>query len=652
MMRLLTIVVVVLGTLVAVTEPASAALPKWHVAATLSLGTDGVAVDCGATSACWSLEAGRLLSSSDGGQSWTDRTDLVPTGIASLDDLDCLAAQRCYLAATDTSGNALLLLLDHGTITQHAIPGAPTLSAISCTAPAHCVGATGTTSYVTDDGGATWSQASLGRTLLGKTAVDCIARTTVCYLVGNYGLVPTILKSQTRGRSWTMQTAPYNDGGIYDIDCPSIAECYATGAGYSDYALVIRTVDGGAHWTFASGISHAYPLRSISCPASLTCTAVGHSPGQTPFVFATTDGQNWQPQTIAPIATAQPAHVFCPTTQACTVVASAAAFVTTDSGATWQTVEVPVGVEAPQDMSCSTGRRCVGIGSDAAGQPFVITTSDFGTTWSPGTLPSGIGRPGGIDCPTKQTCYALGVVPVTGTPRSNTKFLRSTDGGATWMLVATRTASMGAITCPTETTCFATGYDNRSRSKTYVTTDSGVHWLVVSPPATTTLLGIACGTATSCIFIMGTYGGEWTAYTTDDLGASYEPHPMPAHDWYSVDCAGSFCMVAGSEGGYGAIATSSDGGVTWEDETVPPQAQLVSDVSCGSPTSCAASTFDFTYNTGGPRIVGTTDGGATWNVRAVPARNEAPFAVGCFGARCIAADYSTTGNPIIVAGTA
>ncbi len=638
--------------LAAGTGTAAAALPSWRVAATLSLGTEGVAVDCGTASSCWSLESGRLLSSANGGQSWTDRTDLVPDGIASLDDLDCVTAQHCYVAATDDAGNGVLLFLDHGVVVQHPVPGAPTLSTISCTPPDTLRAGDRHDSYNTDDGGSTWSQGTLGRTLLGKTAVNCVAGTTTCYLVGNYGLVPTILKSTNRGRSWTLQTAPYNDGGIYDIACPTVTDCYATGADYSDDAIVIRTVDGGAHWNFANVPFHAYPLRSVSCPTATDCTAFGHSPGNTPFVFATTDGQHWNPQTIDPVTTAEPPQVSCPSTTSCTAVASAVAFVTTDSGTTWQTVDVPAGLEAPSELACANGARCVGFGSDAAGKPFVITTPDFGTTWTRGTLPADVGHLGGLDCPTRLTCFATAVVPVTGTPRSQTQFLTSSDGGATWAVTATRKGGFGALSCPSDTTCVSTGYDPRGHLLVAATTDSAAHWHAVPAPDTTTLAGFACGTVTSCVFVMGTFGGSWTSYTTDDLGATYQPHAMPAADWFGMDCAGQFCMVAGSRGGDGAIATSPDGGATWDDRTVPRQAQLIDAVSCGSPTSCAASTYDFTSDTGGPRIVGTIDGGATWRVHAVPARHEAPLAVACFNTRCIASDYSTAANPIIVAGGA
>jgi hypothetical protein len=220
-------------------------------------------------------------------------------------------------------------------------------------------------------------------------------------------------------------------------------------------------------------------------------------------------------------------------------------------------------------------------------------------------------------------------------------------------VAAIRQSGIGHISCPTDTTCVATGYDQRSQLKIFSTIDGGAHWSPVAPPdLTTSLIGFACGSVTSCVFVMGTFGGSWTSYTTDDLGATYHPHAMPTADWFGLDCAGAFCMIAGARSGDGAIATSPDGGATWDDDTVPRHAQLISNVSCGSPTSCAASTFDFTYETGGPRIVGTANGGATWHVHAVPARNEAPIDVACANARCIASDYSTAGNPIIVAGNA
>jgi hypothetical protein len=180
-----------------------------------------------------------------------------------------------------------------------------------------------------------------------------------------------------------------------------------------------------------------------------------------------------------------------------------------------------------------------------------------------------------------------------------------------------------------------------------------VHWVATPGPGTTPLVRASCASVTSCVFLAGSYNGPWTAYTSADLGASYQPHDMPAaSQWLGLDCAGMFCMAGGYTSGSGAIATSPDGGVTWDPETVPRQAQMVGAVSCGSPMSCAATTYDFTYETGGPRIVGTIDAGATWRMHAVPARHEEPLAVACANTRCMASDYSAAANPIISVGSA
>ena len=183
------LVVAVLGAGVGTSPAAGAAsagqgLPSWQVAATLALGTDHAAVDCPTTTACWALESGHLLSSTDAGRSWTDRTALVPDGVTSLVDVDCPAAQRCVLAASDASGAALAVFVAGTAVTSRPVPAAA-FTSLSCVSARHCVGVTGGSSFATTDAGVTWTQGYLGRTLLGAPAVDCVAGTSVCYAAGN-----------------------------------------------------------------------------------------------------------------------------------------------------------------------------------------------------------------------------------------------------------------------------------------------------------------------------------------------------------------------------------------------------------------------------------------------------------------------------------
>jgi hypothetical protein len=84
--------VVVVGASLATTSAVSAAATasaEWHVAASLARGTDDTAISCPASTRCWALESGQLLSSPNGGQSWIVRNALVPPGIAALNDMDC-----------------------------------------------------------------------------------------------------------------------------------------------------------------------------------------------------------------------------------------------------------------------------------------------------------------------------------------------------------------------------------------------------------------------------------------------------------------------------------------------------------------------------------------------------------------------------------
>ena len=367
-------------------------------------------------------------------------------------------------------------------------------------------------------------------------------------------------------------------------------------------------------------------------------------------MFATTNGQPWTEQPVPAIATAVPAAVACPASTTCTAVAGAQAFATADSGASWQPVAVPAALEAPSALACATAVRCAAVGTDAARRTFALTSQDGGTTWATATTPSGASRLSAVDCPTVRACFALAVVDVAGTTRQETRLWASTDAGRSWVARSSLAAVLDGLSCPDASSCLLTGYSRTSNSVLVRTTDAGASLHTLTAPTTNDIVGAVCGSPQSCVVLAGVYDGAWTAYTSADLGTSFAPHQVPGGDYFSLDCAGSFCMAGGADGGSGAVATSTDGGASWTSATVPREAQLISGVSCGSDHSCAASTYDFDYYHGGPRIIGTRDAGATWQVFKVPARHEAPIAVACARDRCIASDYTSTGNPIVVAG--
>ena len=655
MKRLLKLVLVVVAVLAAVGQAAVAASPTWTVAATLSLGTEGVAVDCGGVSVCWSLESGRLLSSADGGQSWTDRTDLVPAGIASLDDLDCVSTQHCYVAATDTSGAAQLLFVDHGALTQHAIPGAPTLSSISCITPdilrrrdRH------------DLLRLRRRRRDLGPGQPGPHPARQAGRRLHR---AHRGLLP---RRQLRARPHG--PAIGQPRPVVDVADRAVQRRRDLRHRLRVHDRVLRHRRGlfrRRHRDPDGRRRRALELRERPVPrlraafGVVPCDVALHrvrSVSRRHSVRVRDDGRPTLERPDRGPGRHRPAGAgLCPTTTSCTAVASAAAFVTTDSGATWPTVDVPAGLEAPGALTCANDLDVCRVRQRRRRQAVRDHhRRDSAPRGRSAALPDGTGRPAGIDCPTRLVCYGQATVPITGTPRSQTQFLKSVDGGASWSITSTR---LGGLRCdrlphvrrpasPPATT-------PRGHSKILVTTDSGGPGTRSSPPDTTTLAGFACGDR----HVLRVRHG----YVRRLLDGVHDRRP--GRDLRAA------CDARGGLVRHGLRGHLLHGGRRGRrrrrDRHVPgrrcdlghrdraaagpaDQQRLVR-----QPDVCAASTYDFTFETGGPRIVGTIDAGATWRHPRRAGSQRGPDRRGVLQhARCIASDYSTAANPIIVCAAA
>jgi len=117
------------------------------------------------------------------------------------------------------------------------------------------------------------------------------------------------------------------------------------------------------------------------------------------------------------------------------------------------------------------------------------------------------------------------------------------------------------------------------------------------------LLGISCGTATSCVAV----GGQVAQFTTNAGGAApptwSAPLSVTTNFLYGVSCPdGSLCVAAAN----GAVLRSTDGGQSW----LPPVSLgagvgAVTTVSCPDAGLCVAGTAGAVFV--------STDGGQTWS---------------------------------------
>ncbi len=318
----------------------------------------GIDLTCPTASTCYASDwaARQVEVTHDGGANW-QQSDL-PSGMTqTVSNLSCGDADSCGLLAIDSSGDSFFLTTVDGGQTWNSVPGPSTLPlsavpVLSCVSVASCVilafedesGVGPASSFVTSDGGQTWSKSALP-TGYAPIRVECFAAGN-CVSTG-YPAAPSTdpssqgeaLYSTDGGSTWLAASVPAGVGAMTSISCSDALDCYsvsfdsALGNADSTGSSVLVTSDGGQAWsnTGTTGLPNSL-LTSVACPSSSYCWASG--------------------------------------------------------------VVVPKG----------TGRAI----SFANAQGMLAMTTDQGQSWQPATLPPGIRAVAGLSCPDTSTCYALG----------------------------------------------------------------------------------------------------------------------------------------------------------------------------------------------------------------------------------------------------
>lgn len=183
-------------------------------------------------------EEGVLVRSGDGGATWSSIS--LPYDTAGLDDVACPTATRCIAA-----GATLLVSSDAGRTWSHryVLTGTVPLRSLTCPTATHCVA-------------------------LGANPLGVVQRTVS-------GLE---LATSDAGTTWSKVSLPAGSGGVDQVACPTTARCIAAGARTQGAAplSVVTSTDGGATWTAGTppGIGD---VAGLSCPTQNACVLVGRS---------------------------------------------------------------------------------------------------------------------------------------------------------------------------------------------------------------------------------------------------------------------------------------------------------------------------------------------------------------------------------------
>ena len=279
-----------------------------------------------------------------------------------------------------------------------------------------------------------------------------------------------------------------------------------------------------------------------------------------------------------------------------------AAMSTGDGGWTWLD-PLPQG-NLLQAVAFIDPSHAVAAGDSGA----LLTTSDAGLDWTARDLH--IAGAHVLDLSFPDTRHGWAAVSVDGVP-PRSLLLRTTDGGITWPL----RRSFPLVTAVD----FVNARDGWmcGGNRVWATRDGGRTWSATSLRRNWILADVSFVDRAHG-WVVGTrqerHGSEWypIVVATTDGGASWHAQHLPAGD-HAQQTLGSIaftdarhgCAVgSGTEsGGESIIVTTTDGGVTWQQQTSGTTANL-GRVSFVDP--------DHGWMTGDGKVFATTDGGVTW----------------------------------------
>jgi hypothetical protein len=387
----------------------------------------------------------------------------------------------------------------------------------------------------------------------------------------------------------------------------------------SDWQLVSDIVSVG--YQPDSTIASAH---SITCPSASTC-------------YVVTDSEVANPGLVNG---AGPAHNEIPT--------PTSGEVTTNGGATWQTLGLPSGLFLDTNFSCPTVTTCM-VGavplSETDSTPttqLLLTSTNGGTKWTeqsvsipadPGPDPSILKAGQGgtwsqLQCFDASTCLAFGLTPYglaeqggPGVePVNQTVVMRTDDGGQNWTTndlpwvttpsgsSAWSNAEAANFSCANEQTCIGLAgvlgalVDGTQPISTFEwrTTDGGATWTntwINQPFLDGGWQPLTCADSTHCLAI-GTSSASTNSTSsallrTTDGGATWQLVLLTAGGirfTESVTCnTANECWAGGrTRTGTSVILASADGGTTWTSQTVPPDVQSVGVVACPTLRTCYA----------------------------------------------------------------
>ncbi len=491
------------------------------------------------------------LISTDGGATWKQGPSL-PGGIGIVTSISCTSGMLdCTMTG---SGFDMYSSTGGASWTGSRLPGNAGLpTSISCYSPGICITATASgNGYQSTNGGASWIQTTLEPTqnntaagsnsaFAGWENVSCASSSSCAIslvaLPGDGQELQGIYYTTNENTVWQESRLPMVVHRFIAVSCQPVGVCVA-----ASNTQIAYSSDSGTTWTAANLPEDISQFNDISCGSATDCIAVGTlsvctNPSSTECLLANAGDADG----IAPVA-----------------------LYSNNAGQSWINVPLPLGINFPQTVYCSSRAICV-IESDTR----ILYSSDGGLTWEDGTLPSENGASlllsGSLSC-SSDSCITAGVV------NGRLAAFYSTDGGAGWNMASIPGSAPEIAPMNLPFTYGSAPSDVKVQ---------GIGYVSCSANGTCTLLGGPAGTLTSSGNIINAYD---YAYNSTDGGeswtqASIAPDPALQGAFMQIlgiTCTGNYCIaptyVTDSTNGFeppleyqssSPLLVSSDGGVSW-----------------------------------------------------------------------------------------
>jgi hypothetical protein len=302
-------------------------------------------------------------------------------------------------------------------------------------------------------------------------------------------------------------------------------------------------------------------------------------------------------------------------------------------------------------LGCSVG-AAVALTNSASNSaqssttPTTISNASHGATLHPGGSTNASGGFNAVSCGTAAACVVVGA-----DSSANGAVATSSNSGASfqYVTVPASTPTLNAVSCTGSSVCVAVGGNDIIRSS-----NGGSSWASTQlSDAGISLLAVTCQGTTLCIAggidegVADPTGEDLqmqaVAYSSSDGGQTWTQGsiPMGIAGIASVVCLTSTkCIAVGSN-----VLVSSNSGQTWTPVGVAGGTNQLFSISCSTSSDCVAVGSNpagtFNPNLPGDAIV-TTNGGSSFTAVKLPAATAAISDVSC-ASTCMAGGATGTG---------